>query len=119
MQTRKRYLAECGARMALMHITDEDGSLGTFKAMFTASPEKALTEVAAAVIESLDLGGALVKDSLTPRHQCPDWDLMVVEPGSPEAECCTCKFPEIPDSWECPIGKPNCTQNCGAYGCGN
>lgn len=23
------------------------------------------------------------------------------------------------DPWECPISNPNCSENCGSYGCGN
>ena len=28
-------------------------------------------------------------------------------------------YPEIPDSWNCPINTPGCAKNCGNYGCGN
>lgn len=24
-----------------------------------------------------------------------------------------------PSAWECPIGAPGCSENCGNYGCGN
>lgn len=30
-----------------------------------------------------------------------------------------CHVANIEDDFECPIGKEGCTQNCGAYGCGN
>jgi len=29
------------------------------------------------------------------RHQCPDWDYMVIEPKDPEFECCTCYEDEM------------------------
>jgi hypothetical protein len=25
-----------------------------------------------------------------PRHECPDWDYMVIDSGSPEIDCCLC-----------------------------
>lgn len=28
-------------------------------------------------------------------------------------------FGEYKSKWECPIGDPDCTSNCGNYGCGN
>lgn len=26
------------------------------------------------------------------RHECPDWDFLMIEPDSPECSCCNCEF---------------------------
>lgn len=31
-------------------------------------------------------------------HWCWDWDLMLVGPGMPELECCTCDLPQEKNS---------------------